>query len=312
MKKLLAILLIAAMLLPCLPVVAVAEDAEWDMDVILDAFDKDSYRTAYESLLADGSCADGLSSGDKNATVKTLQKILKAFGQDVSTDGKMDSDTIKALNKVQKKFGLEKTDYVGSEEFARLLVCLLIYNKGTKAEDTLLGAGVGEEEYLYYLACYQVIKKQYYRAKCNFEASGLYDAYERAMDCEQDWPKDGRVWKSSSIGSGTKLTVKVQNSDSDTARAYKIYNSDKKLVAVLFIGGNGKASTSMKPGKYYIKCGIGDEWYGRKDCFGNEGYYYSLKNGSSKKFNLTAGSWELTVGGGYGNVDQEYEDYDNF
>ena len=308
MKKLLAILLIAAMLLPCLPVTAVAEEAEWNMDVVLDALGKDAYRTGYEALLEGPVAKD-----DTGVAVKALQKVLKAFDQDVSTDGKMGSGTIKALNKVQKKFGLEKTDYIGAEEFARLLVCLLVNNKGTKAEDILREAGVDEGDYLYYLACYQYGKKQYYRAKCNFLESGLYDSYERAMDCEQDWPKDGRIWKSSSIGSGTKLTVKVENSDSDEAHVFKIYNSDKKLVAVLFVGGNGKASTSLKPGKYIIKIGDGEEWYGRKDTFGREGYYVTFKYNGSKKVQFKSNyEYTLTHGVYDGNGESEYEDYDNF
>lgn len=310
MKRLLAILLILTMLLPCLPVVAAAEgDIGWDAEVILNAFDKGSYRNAYEDLLG-----RTLEKGEKSDTAKTVQKVVKAFDVDISTDGKMNSDSFKALNKVQKRFGLEKTSAVTAEDFLRLLACLYVYQNGTEAEEVLLEAGLGEEEYLYYLASYQVLKKQYYRAKCNFEDSGLYDAYERAEDCEQDWPKDSRIWKSSSlIGSGTKLTVKVENSSSEEAHVVKIYNSDNKLVAVLFIGGNGKASTSLKPGKYIIKIGEGETWYGRKDSFGREGSYSTLKSEGSKKIKFSSNyEYTLTLGVYGGNAGSEYEDYDNF
>ena len=294
MKKLITILLVLAMLLPIGEALAEGIDTSLPMENVLDALGKKSYRTTYEALLE----GEILEKGAEGDVAKGLQKTLAAFGEDITADGKAGGKTFKALNKVQKKFGLEETETLDAEGYAQLLRCLAVYEDVKDAEDLVLAAGTSMDEYYYILARKMEADKKYYSAKKYYEYSEWADWEERAEDCIQDWPSDGRVWKSNSrIGSGSTLILKVENTASYLANVFKVYNSDKKLVAVLFIGGNGTASTSLTPGKYYIKRGIGEEWYGRKECFGNEGFYYTLRFGADRSKRLTfswGDQWTIT------------------
>ena len=308
MKKLISFLLILAVLLPC--AFASAYYDETDMGAVLDALDKNSYKSCYAALLE----GDILEKGASGDNAKALQRVLKAFGEDVSTDGKAGSGTFKVLNKVQKRYGMEQTDYVDAEIFAELLCALYVYQDGEKAEDAVIAAGFPESEYLYCLARYQASSGHYYLAKQSYEASGWADWADRADSCVKDWPKDGRVWKSSSIGSGVTVKFKVKNADSDEATCFKIYNSDDKLVAVLFIGGNGSAQTSLKAGRYTIKQGNGHDWYGRKDAFGEDGWYVTWTfDGGADSYKFKSGYiYTLTTGVSDGNAGSNYENWGNF
>ena len=308
MKKLISVLLVLALLLPC--AFAGAEYSETGMNAVLDRLGEDSYTAAYEALL-DGARLEKGASGDH---AKALQSVLKAFGESVSVDGKAGSGFFKALNAVQARYGMETTAYVDAEVFAELLCALLVYQEGKDAEDAVLEAGFNEDEYHYCLASKEYSDGRYYRAKTHFEASGWADWAERADKCVKDWPKDGRVWKSNTYGgSGALLKLRVRNSDSNVGHCFKVYNSDNKLVAVLFIGGNGKAETSLKPGTYTIKEGTGYEWYGRKDAFGSAGSYCTMTFDGETTLQFKSGYyWEITTGVYDGNGGSYYEDWDNF
>lgn len=308
MKKLISVLLVLAMLLPC--AFASADFDANEMDAVLRALDKNSYNAAYAALL-DG---EVLERGAEGTNAKALQRVLKAFGEDVSTDGKLGSGAFKALNKVQKRYGMEQTDYVDAEVFAELLCALLVHQDGAKAEDYVIAAGMPEDEYLYCLARKQASDGHYYRAKLSYEESGWADWADRADSCEKDWPKDSRIWKSSSIGSGVTVKFRVKNSDSNTATCFKVYNSDEKLVAVIFIGGNGSAQTGLKPGRYTIKQGNGENWYGRKDAFGEEGWYSTWTfDGGKDTIKFKSGYiYTLTTGVSNGNAGGRSETWGNF
>ena len=53
----------------------------------------------------------------------------------------------------------------------------------------------------------------------------------------------------------------------------KIYTTDDVLARTLFIGGTGKATTSLPAGTYILKDGTGREWYGEAEAFGPDGDY---------------------------------------
>lgn len=309
MKKAISLLLVLVLLLSLAPLsLAMGNEG---IDAVLDGLGKASYREAYEALL-EGELIEKGSSGD---SVKALQRLLNALGQEVSKDGKAGSGTIKAVNKIQAKYGLEETDYVDAAVFADLLCCAYVLDKGEDAQEDVLSAGMDEGLYYYVLGRKYQADKHYYLAENAYVLSGWADWSDRADDCVQKWPSDGRIWKSSSrIGSGLTLKIKVKNSDSDEAHVYKIYNSDNKLVAVLFIGGNGSASTSLKAGRYTIKKGTGTDWYGRKDCFGEAGWYSTLTfDDGETSVKLKAGyEYTITSGVSDGNVGSNYEGWGDF
>ena len=309
MKKLLSVLLILAMLLPC--AYASADYEETGMRAVLSKLDKNTYVTAYEAFL-DG---EVMQAGAKGDMAKALQRVLKDLGQDISVDGKAGNGTFKALNKVQKRFGMEETDYVDAQVFSELLCALLVYEQGQNAEDYVLEAGMNESHFLYCLGRKQYSNGHYYLAKQSFEASGWADWDARADACKKDWPKDSRIWKSSSL-SGSSVTVKfkVKNSDPDVGHCFKIYNEDDKLVAVLFIGGNGSAQAGLKAGRYTIKEGDGYDWYGRKDAFGEEGWYSVWTfDGGEDSYKFKSGYiYTLTTGVSGGNAGSDYETWGDF
>ena len=242
-------------------------EPELDLDSIIDALGGEPYRATYDALLA----GEVVQSGSKGETAKGVQKTLIAFGQGITADGSAGPKTLAALHAVQDAFGLERTDAVDSESYAELLPRLLISVDPDAAEELLYDMDV--DEYLYMNACALYAQERYYSAKQMFEYSEYGDWEERAASCVQPWPKNGVLYKNSSVkGSSTELTVKF-NTDPDTAMLVKIYTESGVLARTMFIGGTGKATTSLPAGTYLIKDGTGHEWYGEKESFGEDGYY---------------------------------------
>ena len=309
MKKLLSLLLVLVLLLSLAPLSLAAENE--GIEAVLDGLGKASYREAYEALLL----GEVIEKGTNSDSVKALQRLLNELGQEVSKDGKAGSGTIKAVNKILAKYGMEETEVVDADVFAELLCCAYILEKGEDAQEDVITAGMDEGQYYYILGRKYQADKHYYLAQNAYTISDWADWSDRADDCVQKWPSDGRIWKSNSrIGSGVTVKFKVTNSDSDVATCFKIYNSDDKLVAVLFIGGNGSASTNLKAGRYTIKKGTGTDWYGRKDCFGEAGWYSTLTfDDGETSVKLKAGyEYTITSGVSDGNVGSNYEGWGDF
>ncbi len=309
MKKLLSLLLVLVLLLSLAPLSLAAENE--GIEAVLDGLGKASYREAYEALLE----GELIEKGTNSDSVKALQRLLNELGQEVSKDGKAGSGTIKAVNKILAKYGMEETEVVDADVFAELLCCAYILEKGEDAQEDVITAGMDEGQYYYILGRKYQADKHYYLAQNAYTISDWADWSDRADDCVQKWPSDGRIWKSNSrIGSGVTVKFKVTNSDSDVATCFKIYNSDDKLVAVLFIGGNGSASTNLKAGRYTIKQGTGTEWYGRKDAFGEEGWYctWTFDDGATSYKFKSGYVYTLTTGVSDGNAGSDYASWGDF
>ena len=291
-----------------------AESAGLDGDLleqVLDALGEETYRSTYDALRG----GEVIEKGSKGDAAKGVQQTLIAFGQDIAADGSVGPKTISALNAVQAGLGLPETESLDAAGYARLLPRLLMASDEETAYNILYDT-MDYDEYEYARGCALVLKGKYYHAKQAFENSSWADASERAAACVQEWPKNGQIWKNSSAkGSGVGLTVKINNMDEDQATLVKIYNSDDVLVSCLFIGGNGKASTKLGKGTYTIKEGIGSDWYGMEDAFGDDGYYKVMTfNGGDEYVTLKSGyDYTITSGSGSGDsVGSNYESYDNF
>ena len=161
-------------------------------------------------------------------------------------------------------------------------------------------------------------EEKYYSALESFRMSYLEEADELAQKCIQPWPKTGEIWHHSSIKGRIPLTVKV-NQSSERAMLVRIYKSDT-LVACLFIGGSGQATTKLPAGTYVIKDGTGYEWYGLKEAFGREGSYEIMTFGANDSEQVTLQSrYEYTIrinvsdGSSSGEgIGSKYEDWDGF
>lgn len=262
-------ILALVMLTAALP--AIGETTTLPEDVleeVLQALGEGPYRETLEALRT----GEIVEKGSRGDTAKGVQQTLIAFGQDISADGKAGSKTLKALNDVQRAFGLAETEALDATGYEALLPRLLIC-VDEEAAEVLLSDAMGEE-YAYVSACAFEAQGHYYLAKERFEESGYGDWEARAEACVQPWPKNGQIYKNSSVkGSGSKLIVKVNARDEELAVLVKVYTEDGVLARMMFIGGSGKASTSLPAGTYIVKDGTGRQWYGEKDSFGEDAYY---------------------------------------
>ena len=245
-----------------------ASSVQVDVEDVLTALGDDTCRATYEALLA----GEVIQNGSKGETAKGIQQMLIAFGQDITADGSVGPKTLAALNTVQAAFGLEQTDSMDAAGFELLLPRLLV-STDPDAADALLAGQMDPPEYAYMRACALVAQGKYASARTLFEESGWGDWEARAAACVQPWPTTGQLYKNPDVpGSSTQLTVQF-NSDEETALLVKIYTQDDTLARMLFIGGTGKATTSLPAGIYIIKDGTGQNWYGEAESFGEEGRY---------------------------------------
>lgn len=285
-KRLLPILLIIALLLPCIPALAAAEyvtdpDANM-MEDVLNTLGSSAYRNAYNSLLSGKS----ISRGSGGVLAKGLLKLLDAMGEDVNVKGKVNDNAIECMRHVQKIFGLERTNSLNLEGYKALLFRLLVYKDASSAKDLLVDDWhyFGTSEFNYMRACAYYLKGRYYKAETYFYKSGWGDSSSRAASCARSWPSDGKVWQSSSYKGSHKLIIEVEGQSYNWAEVFKIYDKTKKKhIATIFIGAEGKATIKLPSGKYYVKSGIGQTWYGKKDLFGSDVDYERMyfSDGSS-------------------------------
>ena len=262
------------------------------MNSVIQALGEAPYRAVYDALLE----GDIVQKGTINETARGLQQTLVAFGQNISVDGNVGAKTIGALNAVQAAFGLPQTDAVDAAVYAQLLPRLLIATEPDRAEE-LLADTMEEGEYTYNLACSQELKGLNYSAMLTFQESTWGDALERAEACVKECPKNGQLWRNHAIsGSGVELTVKRNGSD-DTAMMVKIYNDRDELVATLFVGGTGKATTYLPSGTFVIKDGVGKNWYGTEEAFGLLAYYEIMTfSGGEQSVKLQSGhAYTITI-----------------
>lgn len=290
-----------------------APDPQALIGEVLDALGDDAYRAVYEAL----SAGEVVEKGSKGDVARGVQQTLIAFGQDISADGSVGPKTIAALNAVQEGFGMAPTEALDADGYAALLPRLLAA-VDEDAADELVRPAFDDGEYDYMRGCTLALQGRFYSAKRAFEESGWSDWEARAEACVQAWPKNGQLYKNSAVkGSGTELIVKVY-ADPDVAKLIKIYTQDGTLARTLFIGGEGKASTSLPGGTYVIKEGTGSTWYGEAEAFGSEGYYEIMTFGDESEVELRSGrSYTITINVQEANPDADdvgsaYESWGDF
>ena len=299
------------------------EDGSFDLtDYVLNQLDNSLYRETYEALAG----GETVSVGGWGATAKGVQQTLIDLGQKLSADGQAGGKTFDAVHAIQDAFGIERTDKVDDEAYSQLLLRLLVlkemekdeYNVAEKLCD-LPGEPIDYDECSYMMACADYLKGNYYKAQERFESCYWGDSEERAEKCVQPWPSTGQLWKDSSLGAGTQLTVKV-NGEPDVGMHVKIYQENGNLAAMLFIGGSGSASTWLPGGTYTIKDGTGTDWYGQEDSFGYYGDYevMTFDDYGTTEVDLQSGySYTITINvqnasPDASNVGSMYDDYEDF
>ncbi len=136
---------------------------------------------------------------------------------------------------------------------------------------------------------------KYYNAHELFVQSQYGDWERMAKKCIRRWPKNGEIWRDSSQWlQDTYVTCKVEQPD-DTAVFVQIFKDDQ-ILSKVFIGGNSEVTVGIPGnGTYKIKDGVGSDWYGPDDIFGEDGAYETMIfDGDSETIYLSA-RYEYTI-----------------
>ena len=204
------------------------ETAQNWSEYVLSQLGNSVYRETYDAL----SEGKPVSTGAYGTAAKGLQQTLIDFGQKLSADGQAGGKTFEALHTVQDAFGLDRTDTVDADGYSQLLLRLLVFKEMEEDEysvtdkiSSLPGEPVDYDECTYMMACADYLRGRYYKAKDRFEYCYWGDAEERAEKCIQPWQSTGQIWKDSSMGAGTQLTITV-NGEPDVGMHVKIYQQD--------------------------------------------------------------------------------------
>lgn len=121
--------------------------------------------------------------------------------------------------------------------------------------------------------------KSYYNAYKLFVESQYGDWERMANKCIRKWPKNGEVYHDSTQWlRDTQLTFRVEQPE-DTAIFFRVYKDDAPI-SYVFIGGTGEVTVGL-PGNqtYTIKDGVGSDWFGTEDSFGENGAYETMTFG---------------------------------
>lgn len=150
----------------------------------------------------------------------------------------------------------------------------------------------------------------YYKAYKLFKSLGSYqDSAAMMSSCVRSAPGTGEVYHASGYSSSA-VSLKINAPSNSGYLFIKMYNSSGVLVSTVFFRPGGSTTVYLPTGTYTINAGYGGTWYGAKDAFGEYGDYSTLLNGSASSFQLSAGSWELTMsvssGGNVGNKDKSW------
>ncbi len=297
-------------------------EAETETDtigIVLEELSEPLYNSAYEALLS----GDPVRNGSQGDVVRSIQTLLNEFGKNLPLTGGFYNQSLAALQDIQRGFAMEKTDYIDAQVFEQLLVNLAIF-RSTESESSedfdhiAEKLGISWDEQRYLQACAEEMKGRFYKAYKGFYYSKWEDYQTRMETCVQQWPANGEIYHHPSYYSGG-TTLRIEYGKSPEIAALIKIMSDDTLVSALFLGNSNSSWVSLPPGTYKIKTGVGSNWFGLKDAFGDEGDYETLLFDDGMK--------EVTLKYGYDytlqinssetlpdsdDVGSQYEPYDEF
>ena len=118
-------------------------------------------------------------------------------------------------------------------------------------------------------------EEKFYSAYKEFNSSSSDLAREKEKECIRPWPRNGEIWRDSSVRGKDMRLILQANQNDDTAMLFRVIK-DGKTVSCLFVGGTGKAIANLPGGVYTIKDGAGTQWFGMKEAFGPDGSYETM------------------------------------
>ena len=144
--------------------------------------------------------------------------------------------------------------------------------------------------------------ENYYKAYKIYEDLGDFkDAQKKMKKCQKDIPGKSVLFQDGDYqSSSVELTFK----NTGTLHNYiKMYNSKDKLIARIFVKKGSNATIHLTSGTYHINKAYGTNWYGKKDMFGDLGYYTKCKVNGSYNFALKDHYiYTMSSGGGSGDA----------
>ena len=140
--------------------------------------------------------------------------------------------------------------------------------------------------------------EHFYKAYMIFRTLGDFkDSAQKAKKCNRGYPSKKILYQNPDYqSSSVEFTIK----NSAARGTYiKLYSGNDKLAARIFIPAHDSATFSLASGTYHINQAYGDTWYGKKDMFGDSGYYTRCKVAGKYNFELKSG-YRYTMGAGAG------------
>ena len=153
----------------------------------------------------------------------------------------------------------------------------------------------------------------YYKARAKFmDCPGIKDADELYDSCVQERPSTGIMYDKNK---SSAVSIIIEDREDGNDLYVKIYNSSDKLVETLYIRDGKKGTAKIAAGKHRMALGSGDgnEWYGTKDMFGDDGSYRRLLIDNNGDFYNFQNNYEYTLRldvSTDGNVASQYTDYE--
>ncbi len=144
--------------------------------------------------------------------------------------------------------------------------------------------------------------ENYYKAYTIYDDLGTFkDSEKKKKKCIQDTPNKTILFQDDNYkSSSVSLTFK----NNGLSHNYiKMYTSSDKLVARVFVKKNQSATIHLPAGTYHINKAYGNTWYGKKDMFGDAGYYTRCKVNGGYNFSLQNNYiYTLSTGSGSGDA----------
>lgn len=154
----------------------------------------------------------------------------------------------------------------------------------------------------------------FYKARVKFmDCSWIKDADELYDSCVQERPSTGIMYDKNK---SSAVSIIIEDREDGNDLYVKIYNSSDKLVETLYIRDGKKGTAKIAAGKHRMALGSGDgnEWYGTKDMFGDDGSYRRLLIDNNGDFYNFQNNYEYTLRldvSTDGNVASQYTDYED-
>lgn len=117
-----------------------------------------------------------------------------------------------------------------------------------------------------------------FQAREKYMESLWGDWRKKAASCEKSMPKTGVLWRDKNVkGAQATLTFQMKKAPKNNGFLARIFKDGTEAASV-FIQGNGKVSVKLPAGQYKINIGMGRQWFGKNDAFGDDdaGDYYAL------------------------------------